>query len=148
GAQGAIWVDAVSFVLCAVLVAALVADTAAEVAPEPYLTALAGGFGYLRGDRVLSGMLGTVFTLNLFANAATLVFIPVWARDVLHSPEALGLALGAFAGGALLGTLVFTVVADRVPQYPVFLLGALISGAPRLFAVGLSSTLPLVLVVS
>jgi MFS family permease len=148
GAQGAIWLDAVSFALCAVLVAGLVSDAAAEAALEPYLTALAGGFRYLRGDRVLSGMLGTVFMLNLFANAATLVFIPVWARDVLHSPEALGLALGAFAGGALLGTLVFTMLAERLPQYPTFLLGALISGAPRLFAVGLSSTLPLVLAVS
>lgn len=148
GAQGAIWLDAASFALCAVLVAGMVSDAAAEAALEPYLTALAGGFRYLRGDRVLSGMLGSVFMLNLFANAATLVFIPVWARDVLHSPEALGLALGAFAGGALLGTLVFTMVAERVPQYPAFLLGALISGAPRLFAVGLSSTLPLVLAVS
>ncbi|HET6209609.1 MAG TPA: MFS transporter [Jatrophihabitans sp.] len=148
GAQGAIWVDAASFGWCALLVAGLVADVPAEDGREPYRTALAGGFRYLRGDRVLSGMLGTVFMLNLFANAATLVFIPVWARDVLHSPEALGLALGAFAGGALLGTLVFTIVAERLPRYPTFLLGALISGAPRLFAIGLSGTLAVVLVVS
>jgi predicted MFS family arabinose efflux permease len=153
GAQGTIWVDAASFAWCALVVATLVPGTTAEPAAAPasresYRAALAGGFRYLRGDRLLSSMLGTVFALNLFANAATLVFIPIWARDVLHSPEALGLALGAFAGGALLGTLAFTIVAERLPQYSTFLLGALISGAPRLFAVGLSSSLAVVLVVS
>ena len=151
GARGAVSVDAVSFVFCAVLVAGMVASEpaapAAEVVREPYLVALRGGFRYLREDRVLSTMLLTVFAINVFANAATLVFIPVWARDVVHSPEAIGLILGAFAAGALGGTLVFTIVAERLPQYPTFLIGALVSCSPRLFALGFSHSLPVVLVV-
>jgi predicted MFS family arabinose efflux permease len=153
GARGAVGVDAASFAVCALVVAGLVTGSSAEpgVQPavtEPYLVALRGGFRYLRSDRVLSSMLATIFAINIFANAATLVFIPVWAREVLHSPEALGLTLGSFAAGALVGTAVFTVLAERLPQYPVFLLGALISCAPRLFVIGLSNSLPLVMAVS
>lgn len=151
GARGSVWVDAASFAFCALVVLLAVAAApaaAADAVREPYWVALMGGVRYLRGDRVLSIMLATVFFLNFFANAATLVFLPLWARDVLHSPEALGLALGVFAAGALIGTVIFTVVSDKLPQYPTFLIGALVSGAPRLFAVGWSSSLPLVLVVS
>jgi predicted MFS family arabinose efflux permease len=153
GARGAIWLDAASFVFCALLVAGFVARPAATAedatqAGERYWAALRGGFRFLWRDRVLSVMLTTVFALNVFSNAANVVFLPVWADKVLHSPEALGLTLGVFAAGALLGTLVLGVLASRLPQYLTFLLGALIAGAPRLLVLGLTSNLPLVLVVS
>jgi MFS family permease len=89
-----------------------------------------------------------VFVLNVFSNAANVVFLPVWADEVLHSATALGLALGAFAAGTLLGTLVLGMLAPRLPQYLTFLLGAVVAGAPRLFMLGLTSNLPLVLLVS
>jgi len=152
GARGAIWLDAASFVGCAVVVAGTVTAKPAEPgvrpAAEPYLVALRGGFRYLREDRVLFTLLGVVFALNVFSSAATMVFIPVWAREVLHSPEALGLALGAFAGGALVGTLLFTVLAERLPQYPAFVVGGLISSVPRLLVLALSDTLSVVIAVS
>jgi len=152
GARGAVWLDAASFGLCALLVGALVRVqpvAGQSGAPgERYRTALAAGFRYLAGDRLLSAMLATVFALNIFANAANVVFVPVWARQVLHSPEAVGLTLGAFAAGALAGTLVFGVIGKRLPRYPTFLIGALISGAPRLLALGVSQSLPVVLAVT
>lgn len=152
GARGALWLDAASFAGCALVVAAVVvtapAGAAARSAAEPYLVALRGGFQYLREDRVLLRMVTVVFALNAFATAATAVFLPVWARDVLHSPEGLGLALGGYAGGALTGTLVFTLLADRLPQYPVFVIGGVISCVPRLLVLALSDTLLVVVAVS
>ncbi len=153
GARGAVWLDAVSFAGCAVVVAAVVAaapaaDATRQGPAEPYLTALRGGFRYLRQDQTLGRMVRVVFVLNVFATAATAVFIPVWARDVLHSPEALGLALGGYAGGALGGTLLFTLLADRLPQYPVFVIGGLISCVPRMLVLALSDTVLVVVVVS
>lgn len=153
GARGAVWLDAASFAGCALVVAAVVVTAPADPAvrqpaAEPYLVALRGGFRYLRQDRVLFAMVSVVFALNVFATAATAVFIPVWARDVLHSPEALGLALGAYAGGALAGTLVFTLLADRLRQYPVFVIGGVISCVPRLLVLALSDTLLVVVAVS
>lgn len=153
GARGAVWLDAASFGCCALVVATMVAAKpaaapGARTAAEPYLVALRGGFRYLREDRLLFGMLGVVFALNVFATASTVVFIPVWAREVLHSPQALGLALGAFAGGALLGTFAFTLLAERLPQYPAFVIGGLISCVPRLLVIGLSDSLLVVMAVS
>jgi predicted MFS family arabinose efflux permease len=152
GARGAVWLDAASFVVCAVLVAGAVRRPAPSEAPrtdrERYLTALRAGVDYLRRDRVLAVMLVTVFALNVFSYSATVVFVPIWARDILDSPEALGLTLGTFAAGALIGTLVFGILAKRLPQYQTFLLGALLAGAPRLFVLAVSSNLALVLAVS
>jgi predicted MFS family arabinose efflux permease len=152
-ARGAVWVDAASFGCCAIVLVVLIAvrqagAPAAPLSHEPYLVALRGGFRYLRGDRVLSTMLAIVFALNTFANAGTVIFIPVWVSGVLHSPEALGSVLGAFAAGALLGNLIFTALAERLPKYQAFLIGALLSGAPRLLVLAVSDELPLVLAVS
>jgi predicted MFS family arabinose efflux permease len=156
GARGAVWVDAASFGCCALLLTTLVPGLKPIVAEpgttlaarEPYLVALRGGLRYLQGDRLLFTMLVIVFGLNIFANAGTVIFIPVWVSDVLHSPEALGSVLGVFAGGALLGNLIFTVVAQRLPRYPAFLVGALLSGAPRLVVLAVSDNLALVLVIT
>lgn len=156
GARGALTIDAASFAFCALVVATLVPGlnsgtteaASASTGREPYLVALAGGFRYLQSDRVLLTMLVMVFALNTFANAGTVIFVPVWVSEVLHSPEALGTVLGVFAGGALLGNLIFTVVAEKLPKYPAFLLGGLISGAPRLMVLAVSSNLALVLAIT
>ncbi|MFC0628790.1 MFS transporter [Kribbella deserti] len=153
GVTTAIWIDAATFAICAVIVLALVrppapAEPAVPPEREPYLTALSGGFRYLRQDQRLAGMVMIIFALNLFSNAGTAVFIPLWINEHLHSANALGLAIGAFAAGALIGNILFTAVATRLPLQLAFVVGAVISGAPRLFALGLSDSLLLVCVIS
>lgn len=154
GARGAVWVDAASFGFCALVVASLVPSRPAGTEPvttpvrEPYLVALRGGFRYLQSDHTLFAMLTVVAVLNIFANAGTVLFVPIWIAEVLHSPEALGTVLGVFAAGALLGSLLFSMLAERLPRTQVFLIGGLISGAPRLLVLALSDSLLLVLVVS
>jgi MFS family permease len=155
GTRGALWADAVSFALCALLVATLVVLPAeepagAEGAPvkEPYWTALRGGFSFLRGDQVLIGMMVMTFAINVFTQASGSVFTPLWVEQVVGSPVVLGLLFGGFAGGALLGNVIFTVYADRIPQYRAFLIGALVGGAPRLLTMGLSDQVWLVVSVS
>jgi predicted MFS family arabinose efflux permease len=48
----------------------------------------------------------------------------------------------------LAGTVLFTMLADRLPQYPTFVIGGLVSCVPRLLVLALSDTLPVVLTVS
>jgi len=154
GALGAIWVDAVSFALCALVVAVLVrlpADAFPRQTPdtrEPYLVALRGGFRVLWLDRLLPSMIVMLFALNMFNQASIAVFIPLWVDEVLHTPEALGLVLGTFAAGAVLGSIVFTAIAPRLPMYQTFMLGALLAGAPRLLILGLTHDVVLVCAVS
>ncbi|MEV6522894.1 MFS transporter [Longispora sp. NPDC051575] len=115
---------------------------------EPYLVALRGGVRALAQDRLLVTMTVILFASNLFTQAAVVVFVPLWVRDVVHTPAALGLVGGAFALGVVLGSLVFTFLSTRIPQYLAFTLGAILGGAPRLLVLGLSDSLTVVMVVT
>ncbi|NOL42289.1 MFS transporter [Kribbella sandramycini] len=145
-----LWIDAATFVVCGLLVAGFVRPPEAGSAArtDKYFKALVAGFAYVRRDALLATMLLTTFMVNIFASASTAVFIPVWVRDVLGSPAGLGLTLGAFAGGALVGSIAFAVWATKVPRYLTFALGAFIGGSPRLLVLGLSENLVLVVVVT
>ncbi|MFI5711741.1 MFS transporter [Kribbella sp. NPDC051620] len=154
GPNKAITVDAISFVVCAALIGflvrlpAVVASDAPVPVKEPYFRALRGGFAYLRKDQLLLGMIVMIFFLNVFNQAGTAVFVPLWVEQVLKSPAALGLLFGGFAAGALLGNVIFTLLGPRLPQYSSFVIGAAIGGAPRLFTLGLSHHLWIVIAVS
>ncbi|SCG41974.1 MFS transporter [Micromonospora coxensis] len=150
GVTRAILIDAGTFALCALLIAVAVRPPApAEPAPrESYLRALRGGFAYLRTDRTLLAMLLVISALNLFANASVAVYIPLWVAEVFGDPAGFGLVLGVFAGGALLGNLIFTVAGPRLPRRTTFAVGAAVSGTPRLLALALSDDLVVVLTVT
>jgi MFS family permease len=149
GAQGAIWVDAGSYGVATVILVLLVRPQLPErPAAEPYLVALRGGARFLLSDRLLLGMLVMTFSANLVNQAHTSIFVPLWVKEVLRSPAALGTVLGAFALGAVIGNLVFTALAPKLPQYVTFTLALAISGAPRLFVLGLSQDVALVLAVT
>ncbi len=163
GARQAVLLDAATFAVCAAIVAALLptdrpgttarAASGAAADPagtgreepaavrEPYWQALRGGFAYLRGDRLMIGILSLLFVTNLVDQANAVVFIPLWVDDVLHSPVALGWVHAAFSLGAVLGNIVFTTLAPRAPRYAVFTLGFLIGGAPRMAVMALAGDL-------
>ncbi|MFC4147537.1 MFS transporter [Micromonospora mangrovi] len=150
GVTRAIWIDAGTFAVCALLVGVLVRPPAPAVpaAREGYLRALRGGFAHLRTDRPLLTMLVVVSASNMFANASVAVWIPLWVARVLGDPAGFGLLLGVFAGGALAGNLVFTVAGTRLPRRLTFALGVALSGTPRLLALALSDRLVVVLTVT
>ncbi|MGN9894352.1 MFS transporter [Micromonospora sp. L31] len=150
GVTWAIWIDAATFAVCALLIGVLVHPPApTEPAPrERYLRALRGGFRYLRTDRMLLTMLVVVSALNMFANASVAVYIPLWVAEVFGDPAGFGLVLGVFAGGALLGNVLFTAAGPRLPRQLTFAVGAAASGTPRLLALALSDELVVVLTVT
>ena len=167
-----VWIDAFSFAICGVIIAIFVrvprnapvrsedaaptaeptaqeasgeASTDRTAKPEPYLAALRGGFRHLRSDRLLLGIVGMMFVLNLFNQASAVVYIPLWVRDVLHSPVALGFVAGSFALGAIVGNLAFVALATRLPRYLTLVIGYFVGGSPRFFVLAFSHDLPVVL---
>jgi MFS family permease len=152
GARHTIWLDAGTFAIAALLVWALVRPKPeeVEVAPvkEPYFQALRGGFAFLRTDKLLLGMISTLFLINFFQQAASTVLLPLWVQDVFGSPTRLGIILGVFAAGSLAGNVVFTIFATKLPQMLSFFIGAAIGGAPRILVLGLSDSLVVVLLVT
>jgi MFS family permease len=151
GAQRTVWVDAISFLVCGALIAGFVRPAAADQAAgsgETYFAALRAGARRLWDDQVVFGMTAATFLINMLSQASIAVFIPLWISDVLGSPKGLGLVIGAFATGALLGSIVFTVLATRLPTYPTFVAAALMASVPRVFVLGASAELAVVLVVT
>lgn len=157
---GAIWFDAASFVVCAILVSALVhapravaaQDAAQPVAArperEPYLEELLGAVRYLRRDHLLRNMASMLVMTNLFAQAALVVFIPLWIDLRLnHSPVALGFIGAGFALGAIAGNALFTAIGPNLPRYLTFVLGYLVGGAPRFLVLAFSHNLATVVAV-
>ncbi|MEV4418033.1 MFS transporter [Catellatospora sp. NPDC049609] len=120
-------------------------ETGAVEVREPYWQALRGGFAYLRGDRLMIGIVVLLFVTNLVDQANAVVFIPLWVNEVLGSPVALGWVHASFSLGAVLGNVVFTTLAPRAPRYAVFTIGFLIAGAPRMVVMALAGDLAPVL---
>jgi MFS family permease len=147
GARGAVWFDAVSFALCGATVAALVRAVVPASEPEPYLGALRSGIRFLLSDHLLSPMLLMIFVVNVFAQAGNAVLVPLWVAESLGSPAALGVIFGSFAAGAVVGGVVFTALAPRLPRYPTFVVGLAVSCAPPLLIL-LTRDLTLVLAVT
>jgi MFS family permease len=154
GPQGAIWFDAASFGLSALLVALLVHPPAGTMpdreaaANESYLTALRRGASHLWQDRVLIGMLVMTSVINLFTVANYAVFVPLWVDEQFGAAPAVGLILSAFACGAIVGNIAFTIFGPKLPQYLTFCISLVLCVAPRQLALGLTGSLVVVLVVS
>jgi MFS family permease len=126
--------DAASFGLCALLVALLVrVPGKSSKEREPYGAALRGGLRYLRGDRLVLGLILMLFVTNMLDQGLSAVLVPLWAQEIFGSPVGIGLVGGSFGLGAVLGNIAFTFVAPRVPRWAMYSVGFLIAGAPRYF---------------
>jgi MFS family permease len=154
GPQGAIWFDAASFALSALLIATLVHPPAGSMpdreaaANETYLSALRTGFSHLWQDRLLLGMLVMTSVINLFTVANYAVFVPLWVDEHFGAAPAVGLILSAFACGAIVGNIAFTIYGPKMPQYLTFCFSLVLCVAPRQLTLGLTDSLTVVLVVS
>lgn len=133
GAPRAIAVDAASF---AVSAGVLGWATAGLPRPEgaapasPYLRRLREGWDFLRGDRILVGILAMVTLTNLIDQAYSSVLMPVWGRDY-HSAEVVGLCFALFAGASAAGSALAAHLAARLPRYATYLVAFVVCGLPR-----------------
>ena len=154
GAQGALWADAAAMAACGLIVATLVRPPAGSLpdtgaaANERYVAALVRGFRHLWADQLLFGMLLMVMLANVFSVANSAVFVPLWVSDVYGAAPAIGVILGTYSVGVVLGNAIFTVVATKLPQYLTFLVSIVLCCAPRQLILGLTDELVYVVVLT
>lgn len=115
---------------------------------EPYFKAVWAGFLHVWSDRLAFGMLAIIFAINVCNQASAVVFIPLWAAKVVGSATAVGLVIGALGLGAVVGNVVFTILATRVDRHVTLAIAFLVGGAPRFLVLALSEHLATVLVVT
>ncbi|GIJ60166.1 MFS transporter [Virgisporangium aurantiacum] len=151
GSPAVIAIDAGTFAVAAAVAAIWVR------VPEPppaeatgvrgYLRDLGEGLRFVRGDRLLLGIITMVAVTNLLDQGLGEVMVPVWVRDEIGTPAVLGLISGVGGGGAVLGSFLGAWLAPKLPRWSMFSVSFVLSGAPRFVVLALSDSLVLTLTV-
>jgi MFS family permease len=151
GPTTALFVDAASFAVCAVLMAiwAPRRQHAAEEEQDEgsYLKRLHAGWQVLSRDPLLRAITIMVCVTNLLDAAAQSVLVPVWILDSGYGPAQIGLLGSAFGITATAGALLAAGFGDRLPRRMTYLVGFFIAGAPRFIVLALGAPLWVVAVV-
>lgn len=113
GASAALVADAATFAVSALVLVAAVRLPRATTSRAAGAVRPWAGLSVLAGDRLLRAMSALVVVLALLSGAWSGVLAPAYGLRVLHSPAALGLLLGVFGAGALLGSLAGPWLAAR-----------------------------------
>lgn len=137
GPADALLVDAGSFAVCAVVLGLSTRGLGSgsrrrsPARGSSYLTEWRGGWDVLRRDPILLGLMLMVAVTNLLDQGYSSVMLPVWARDAGSGPAAIGLLGACMGGAALVGSLLATWQAERLPRFRTYVAGYLVAGAPR-----------------
>lgn len=139
--------DALTFLVSALLVARLVPEALAPRADDGetvqgYWRDLGDGLRFTVRDPLLRVIVLLVLVTNMLDAAKTSVLLPVFAERELGGGAAFGLLVGVMAGGALAGNLVFSAVGARLPRRPVFVVAFAVAGGPPSLAMALGLSLP------
>jgi len=134
-----LWIDAATFIVSAVLVAALVPSAARRrsgttaagaLRAGRYLAELAEGLAFIRRDRLIYWMFGIGVVSNFFVVPLFAVVLPVYAEQTYGSAVDLGLMLGGFGGGALAGTVSYGAVGYLLPRRATLVSAIVLMGLP------------------
>lgn len=129
-----LWLDAVSFVLSAALIAGAVPS-----APRPaeadqtvgrYLAELSEGLQFIRRSRLILSVITTIAFGNLLIPPLLAVILPVYANQIFGSAVDFGLMLSGYGGGSLAGAVLFGAIGHRLSRRATFIGAFLVSGLP------------------
>ena len=128
----AIAVDALSFLASAVFLATIrCAEPRAPADTRPNIwTEIREGLGVVLGNPLLRAIAGCTATANLFSNIGMAVYVLYVTRELGVTPALLGVVFAAGSGGALVGALLASRIADWIG------LGPTIVGVALLFPLG------------
>lgn len=147
GPAQALFADAATFAVSALLVWRFVPQPARDEESRPggYVSELRAGLGLVWSDRLIRAVLAMVMITNLLDFGVFAVLYPLYADQVLGGPADLGLMIGAFGVGSVLGAIAYGAVGERLPRRLTFFLAFLIAGAPRLFLLAAEPGLEVIL---
>ncbi|WP_371404921.1 MFS transporter [Kribbella sp. NBC_00662] len=138
GAVNALWIDAASFGVCALLIAQWIPKLAKQPIvndnEQGYGQRLLEGWHFLRTDKLLLPLVTMIAVTNLLDAATSTVLLPVWIKSHGYGPGHTSLILTAFGVTATAFALLAAAIGDRIPRKLVFTVAFLIAGAPRFIA--------------
>lgn len=146
GPSNVLWVDAATFAISAALIAVAV-PSSSRCSEQPnrrgsYFTELRAGVRFLGQQQLILALIVIAALVNFVLSPLYSVVLPVYADQVFGSPVSLGLMFASFGGGELVGTVLYGVMAHRLPRWATFT-GAFLVTAIPLAALALLPDLPI-----
>jgi MFS family permease len=136
GAANVLFVDAATFTISALLVAAGIPRSVDARESQPakrsghrYFAELADGLRFVRSKTFLLSMILVATVGNFFDQPLLTVVAPVYAKQIYGSPASFGALVGSFGGGALAGSLLYGSIGRRWPRRRMFLTAYLVGAA-------------------
>jgi MFS family permease len=124
GQANALWVDGISFLISALLVAFLVKGKVktkvAETSRGNYWKEMSEGFRFLAGDRLLLTIALVIMVTNFLDAGFSGVVLPVYMNQVYGNALSLGLIIAMGGGGAVLGALLYGWLGVKLPRFITF----------------------------
>jgi MFS family permease len=118
GPVQALWVNAATFVIAALLIVVLVPRHIGQAPPQTqrYFAAWREGLRFLWHERLLRALTG-ISTLFVLLIAPISVVMPVYMQRTYGSALDLGLFLSATGAGSIVGALLYAWLAPRLPAW-------------------------------
>jgi hypothetical protein len=127
GPAGALWANAMIFVVTAVLAALAPAAT-----PQPS-NVDGAPLARLQADPMVRRLALTLFATNLFVQAGAVLLVALWAGQITQTPQLLGLIAAAFMLGLLGAGVTFAGLTRNGATSVALTLGCLAGGAAGYF---------------
>ncbi len=152
GTSNLLWLDALSFVISALLIGLAVPATPPVITKKeeraenkPVWKTLFEGTNFIRHDALILSIVITVLITNLLDGAAFSVVEPAYIKQVFHSALPLGLIVAALGGTSFVGTLIYGAIGHRLPRRWTLSIGFTIGGPTRFFVL-LWPVLPVIII--
>jgi MFS family permease len=118
GASNVLWLDAASFAVSALMIAAVVPTAVRQIVSRGrYLDEVLDGLRFLKRDRMLSTFLVLAAILNFVGAPLFAVVLPVYTKETYDSPRALGVMIAGFGAGAIGGALAYGAFGQRYSRW-------------------------------
>jgi MFS family permease len=153
GVVDALVVDALSFGVCALLLAVSAAGVGSPVVEQAagparrasYRREWREGWDFLRRDDVLVVVAVMVAATNLLDQSFSGVLLPVWVREHGHGVGAVGAYFAVWAAASAVGAGTAAWLAERLPRFRVYVVAFLVTGLPRYLVFAFAPRMPVVL---
>lgn len=146
GPTTVLWIDAATFAISAAVIGLLVNAVKHESlhdTPRHWRAEFLEGFHFIWRDRLLLTIVVTVMITNFLDTG---ILQTIYMERVYDNAVALGLAVAALGGGAVVGALVFGAIGTRLPRRWTFI-GLFIVLSLRYYAYALYPPLPLLIAI-
>ena len=131
GTTNALWLDALSFLISALLVTFFIQVQRTRVQPkkqENYWGEIAAGLKFLVNDKLLRIIVVVVMITNFLDSAFSGVILPIYVNQIFGNALSLGLIIAMNGGGAVLGALIFGWIGHRLPRHFTFVSMFMLTG--------------------